>query len=154
MIKVYKIFIQKNRHDGLYYYALKKIYRQLNFHIISLPKKTNYAILIFMKKDIHPKWHDAVITCACGHTIKTQSTLPAIKIEVCSNCHPFYTGKLKLLDTAGSLEKFKQRAAKKVILTRDIMSVKKKRALNKQSRKPKAEMEVSEKLAAMKKSLS
>jgi hypothetical protein len=62
-----------------------------------------------MKKDIHPKYEDATITCACGNVIKTRSTVKDIKVEICSQCHPFFTGKQKLVDTAGRIEKFKMR---------------------------------------------
>ena len=62
-----------------------------------------------MKKDIHPKYEDATITCACGNVIKTRSTVKDIKVEICSQCHPFFTGKQKLVDTAGRIEKFKTR---------------------------------------------
>ena len=65
-----------------------------------------------MKKDIHPKYYkDAVIKCACGNKIIAGSTKQAISIEVCGACHPVYTGKQKILDTAGRVEKFKARAA-------------------------------------------
>lgn len=64
---------------------------------------------LFMKKDIHPKYEDATITCACGNVIKTRSTVKDIKVEICSQCHPFFTGKQKLVDTAGRIEKFKMR---------------------------------------------
>jgi len=61
-----------------------------------------------MKKDIHPKYHkDAKVICACGNTFTTGSILPEIKTELCSACHPFYTGKQKLVDTARRVEKFK-----------------------------------------------
>jgi large subunit ribosomal protein L31 len=60
-----------------------------------------------MKKDIHPKYHtNAQVICACGNTFTTGSTLPEIKTELCSACHPFYTGKQKLIDTARRVEKF------------------------------------------------
>ena len=62
-----------------------------------------------MKKDIHPRYEDTTITCACGNIIKTRSTTKDIKIEICSQCHPFFTGKQKLVDTAGRIEKFKMR---------------------------------------------
>ena len=55
-----------------------------------------------MKKDIHPKYQDAKIICACGEVIETRSTKPEIRVEICSKCHPFYTGKQKLVDTGGS----------------------------------------------------
>ena len=70
-----------------------------------------------MKADIHPTYyHDAKITCACGATYITGSTRKEIHVDTCSNCHPFYTGKQKLIDTAGTLEKFKKRAAKTTAL--------------------------------------
>jgi large subunit ribosomal protein L31 len=65
-----------------------------------------------VKTKIHPKWHaDAKVTCACGATFSTGSTLPNISVEVCSNCHPLYTGQQKFLDTAGRVDKFNQRVA-------------------------------------------
>jgi large subunit ribosomal protein L31 len=65
-----------------------------------------------MKKDIHPKYLEATITCACGNVIKTKSTVKDIHVEICSSCHPFFTGKQKLVDTAGRVERFKKRYAK------------------------------------------
>jgi len=66
-----------------------------------------------MKKDIHPKYFDkAKITCACGNVIEVGSTSEAIKVDICSNCHPFYTGKQKLMDKAGRVEKFQAKRAK------------------------------------------
>jgi large subunit ribosomal protein L31 len=63
-----------------------------------------------MKKDIHPKYYpEARIICACGNIITTGSTKPEMKVEVCSACHPFYTGKKRLVDTAGRLDRFKKR---------------------------------------------
>jgi len=67
-----------------------------------------------MKKDIHPQYYPkAKATCACGNTFTIGSTKPEIKIEICSACHPFYTGKGKLIDTAGRAEKFRTRVSKK-----------------------------------------
>ncbi len=69
-----------------------------------------------MKKDIHPKYNkETPVKCACGNTFVTGSTLGKINVEVCSKCHPFYTGQEKVMDTAGRVEKFKKRqeAAKK-----------------------------------------
>jgi len=67
-----------------------------------------------VKKDIHPPYHPAAaIHCACGNTIKTGSTKERIETEICSHCHPFYTGAAKLVDTAGRVEKFRARLAKK-----------------------------------------
>jgi large subunit ribosomal protein L31 len=62
-----------------------------------------------MKSDIHPQYVDCTITCACGETIQTRSTRPQIRVEICSKCHPFFTGKQKLVDTAGRVEKFQKK---------------------------------------------
>ena len=62
-----------------------------------------------MKKGIHPKYELTTITCACGNVIETRSTAKDIKVEICSKCHPFFTGKQKLVDTAGRVERFKRR---------------------------------------------
>lgn len=67
-----------------------------------------------MKKNIHPKYYpDAKVKCACGKEFTVGSTREYMEIEVCSNCHPFYTGKGKLIDTLGTVEKFKKRLQKK-----------------------------------------
>ena len=62
-----------------------------------------------MKKGIHPKYEVTKITCVCGNVIETRSTAKDISIEICSNCHPFFTGKQKLVDTAGRVERFKKK---------------------------------------------
>lgn len=62
-----------------------------------------------MKPDIHPEYKPVNVVCGCGHSFEMRSTAKAIHIDVCSKCHPFYTGKQKLLDTAGRVEKFKRR---------------------------------------------
>ncbi len=62
-----------------------------------------------MKKDIHPKYEDATITCSCGNSIKTRSTVKNLRVEICSKCHPFYTGTQKLVDSAGRVEKFQKK---------------------------------------------
>jgi len=62
-----------------------------------------------VKKGIHPEYKEATITCACGNVIHTRTTVGDIKIEICSACHPFYTGKQKLVDTAGRVEKYLRR---------------------------------------------
>jgi large subunit ribosomal protein L31 len=62
-----------------------------------------------MKEGIHPKYEPTTITCACGNVIETRSTAKDIKVEICSNCHPFFTGKQKLVDTAGRVERFKKK---------------------------------------------
>jgi large subunit ribosomal protein L31 len=75
-----------------------------------------------MKKDIHPKYVEATVTCGCGNTFTTRSTKEKIAVEICSSCHPFFTGKVKFVDTAGRVEKFQRkydwearRAAKKEV---------------------------------------
>lgn len=65
-----------------------------------------------MKKGIHPEYTEAVITCACGNVIHTRSTKKDIRVEICSNCHGFFTGKQKLVDTAGRVEKFQKKYGK------------------------------------------
>lgn len=62
-----------------------------------------------MKDKIHPKYEATTITCACGEVIHTRSTKPNIKVEICSRCHPFFTGTTKLIDTAGRVEKFRKK---------------------------------------------
>ncbi len=62
-----------------------------------------------MKPNIHPEYKDTIIKCACGNEIKTKSTSKDLRIEICSNCHPFYTGKQNIVDTAGRVEKFKKK---------------------------------------------
>ncbi len=63
-----------------------------------------------MKDNIHPKYHsDVAVACACGNKFTTGSTVTEINTEICSNCHPFYTGKQKLLDTRGNVDRFKKR---------------------------------------------
>ena len=62
-----------------------------------------------MKKDIHPKYGNAVISCACGNSIETGSTKKSMKVEICSACHPFFTGKQKIVDTAGRVERFNRK---------------------------------------------
>lgn len=64
-----------------------------------------------MKNGIHPEYTDATITCVCGNVINTKSTKKDIKVEICSNCHPFVTGKQKIIDTAGRVESFKKKYA-------------------------------------------
>ncbi len=65
-----------------------------------------------MKKDIHPKYGDAKIICACGAVWEVKSTRPETKVGICAKCHPFFTGKQKFVDTAGRVERFRQRYAK------------------------------------------
>ncbi len=62
-----------------------------------------------MKQGIHPEYKAATITCACGNVIETRSTVQNIHVDICSQCHPFFTGKQKLVDAAGRVEKFKRK---------------------------------------------
>ncbi|PKN35421.1 MAG: 50S ribosomal protein L31 [Deltaproteobacteria bacterium HGW-Deltaproteobacteria-19] len=64
-----------------------------------------------MKEGIHPEYKKTTITCVCGNVIETKSTRQDIKVEICSNCHPFITGKQKIVDTAGRVERFKKKYA-------------------------------------------
>jgi large subunit ribosomal protein L31 len=75
-----------------------------------------YEFIIFvwkedipMREGIHPNYEETTITCACGNVIHTRSTKKDIKVEICSKCHPFYTGKQKLVDTGGRVDRFKKR---------------------------------------------
>ena len=83
-----------------------------------------------MKKDIHPKYYpEARIICACGNVITTGSVKPEMKVEVCSACHPFYTGKKRLVDTTGRVDRFKKRMEKsEKILAEKIERTEKKKS--------------------------
>lgn len=64
-----------------------------------------------MKAKIHPRYGPATVTCACGHTFMTRATQPDLRVEICSNCHPFFTGRQKIVDTEGRVERFKAKYA-------------------------------------------
>lgn len=66
-----------------------------------------------MKTAIHPKYHEAKVHCACGHVFAVGSTKEKLEVEICSKCHPFYTGGKRMVDTAGKVERFRKRLAKK-----------------------------------------
>ncbi len=66
-----------------------------------------------MKKGIHPEYHEVQVVCACGNTFSTRSTRKDLRVEICSACHPFFTGKQKLVDSAGRVERFQKRYEKK-----------------------------------------
>ncbi len=94
-----------------------------------------------MKKDIHPQYHEkAKVTCACGNTFTVGSTLPEIHVEICSMCHPFYTGKQKMVDSARRVEKFKERVAKKEV----VSAVRKGKKVKKEASKAKKSSKKSE----------
>ena len=67
-----------------------------------------------MKKDIHPKYETITVTCACGNSFETRSTAEEIHVEICSSCHPFFTGTQKLVDTDGRVDKFRKKFGDKV----------------------------------------
>jgi len=78
-----------------------------------------------MKKDIHPQFYlNATVTCACGKVFTVGSTKEKIRVEICSNCHPFYTGNEKIMDAAGRVEKFKARQSKKTIHSKAVKASK------------------------------
>jgi large subunit ribosomal protein L31 len=62
-----------------------------------------------MKQGIHPKYHVTMVTCACGNTFESGSVKPTLRVEICSSCHPFYTGKQKFIDVGGRVDKFKKK---------------------------------------------
>lgn len=75
-------------------------------------RKKDIISLTIMKAQIHPTWYpDAKVTCACGNTFTTGATMPEIRVEICYNCHPFYTGQMKFIDTAGRVDAFKAKLA-------------------------------------------
>ncbi len=78
-----------------------------------------------MKKDIHPKYFAAKVKCSCGATREMGATVPEISVEICSACHPFYTGTAKLVDTAGRVDRFKARLEKKVDQSKKVKKVEK-----------------------------
>jgi large subunit ribosomal protein L31 len=101
-----------------------------------------------MKAKIHPKWYEnAKVTCACGNTFTLGAAVPEIQVEVCSACHPFYTGQMKYVDTAGRVDAFKAKQAK---AKKKVVSKTEKRRLKK-LRKIKEEFEKPESLAELRK---
>jgi large subunit ribosomal protein L31 len=71
-----------------------------------------------MKKEIHPKYGPSTIQCACGNVVETRSVMPRIQVDICSTCHPFYTGQQKILDTAGRIDRFKKKFQDRVAVTK------------------------------------
>lgn len=103
-----------------------------------------------MKKNIHPEYYPkAKIICACGNVITTGSVRPEMKVEVCSACHPFYTGKKRLVDTTGRVDRFKKRMAKSEKMLAE--KVEKTEAKKKGIAKPVAKKKVAQKKTAKKK---
>lgn len=93
-----------------------------------------------MKAQIHPKWYsDATVTCACGNVFTTGATMPQIQVEVCSVCHPFYTGQMKFLDTTGRVESFKAkltRASSNVLSKADKRKMKREKRIQEELNRP------------------
>lgn len=84
--------------------------KNLCWYIIGKNYK-NLSEVIEMKPDIHPEYHEVTVVCACGATFKTGTTkkVDTLKVDICNNCHPFFTGKQKLVDTGGRVEKFNKK---------------------------------------------
>lgn len=94
-----------------------------------------------MKAKIHPEWHpEAKVKCACGNTFTVGATVPEIEVEVCNECHPFYTGQMKYVDTAGRVDSFKEKRKK---AKDEVLSKTEKRKRKKEARKKKVEDELS-----------
>lgn len=93
-----------------------------------------------MKTNLHPKYYpDAKITCACGNTFTAGATQPEFKVEICSSCHPFFTGQMKYIDTAGRVEAFKakrQGADKKFISKKEKRQIKKMKKIQEERERP------------------
>jgi len=93
-----------------------------------------------MKAQIHPKWYpEAKVTCACGNTFTVGATVPEIQVEVCYSCHPFYTGQMKFVDTAGRVDAFKarrQKAKTKVLSKTEKRRLKRERKIQKELERP------------------
>ena len=73
-----------------------------------------------MKKGIHPKYVEATVVCACGNTFKTGSTKPMLRVELCSRCHPYFTGQQRIVDTAGRVERFLERASRRAARAAEV----------------------------------
>ena len=93
-----------------------------------------------MKAKIHPTWYpEAKVTCACGNTFVTGATVPELRVEICYNCHPFYTGTMKFVDTAGRVDSFKARmkqGGKKLITKTEKRRLKKEKKLQEEAARP------------------
>jgi large subunit ribosomal protein L31 len=93
-----------------------------------------------MKAQIHPQWYeDAKVSCACGNAFTVGATVPEIKVEVCYNCHPFYTGQMKYVDTAGRVEAFKARqagASENILSKIERRKIKREKKIREESERP------------------
>jgi len=102
-----------------------------------------------MQYQIHPRWYEARVTCACGNTFTVGATVPRINVEVCANCHPYFTGQLKFVDTAGRVDSFRARqkgASVKVLSKSERRKIKREKKVQEQLNRP-------ENLEALRKSL-
>ena len=99
--QIYLNFLRKTKYKFLYFVKAGEVMEDIP------PAFLKEEIL--MKQGIHPNYEETTITCACGEVIKTRSTKKDIKVEICSKCHPFFTGKQKLVDTGGRVDRFKKR---------------------------------------------
>lgn len=87
----------------------------MNYPLILLKFIFSLGRIVIVKKGIHPKYGKAMVHCGCGNTFETRSTVEEIHAEICSMCHPFYTGKQKFVDTAGRIERFQKKYGKDYI---------------------------------------
>ena len=103
-----------------------------------------------MKANIHPQYYEATVTCTCGNTFVTGSTKPEIHVEICSNCHPFFTGEMRFVDTLGRVERFQQKqqmmAGKTVVKKKMKKLVKKQMEAAEEAAKPKSLKEMMERV--------
>lgn len=109
-----------------------------------------------MRVKIHPKWHEnASVICACGNTFTTGATTAKIEVEVCSACHPFYTGQMKFVDTAGRVDAFKEKQAKakgKLFTKTEKRKFKREKKIQKELEKPESLAELRRQVKSKKKS--
>lgn len=93
-----------------------------------------------MKTTVHPQWYpEAKITCACGNTFTVGATVPELRVEICANCHPFFTGEMKYVDTMGRVERFQKKQAAAVVTSEQVAAKrKKKKEREEQLRSPKS----------------
>lgn len=109
-----------------------------------------------MKAKIHPQWHeDAKVKCACGKSFTVGSTTPIIEVEVCGACHPFYTGQMKYVDTAGRVDAFKEKQSKaksKLLSKTEKRKIKREKKIQKELERPDSLAELRKQVSSKKKS--
>lgn len=105
-----------------------------------------------MKANIHPQYHEATVTCACGNTFVVGSTKPEIVVEICSKCHPFFTGEMRFVDTMGRVERFQLRQQTRgsglVVSKRAKKALKKRQEEEEEARRPKSLKEMLDRVKA------